>query len=117
MEKKVVIAMATDERYVPYCGVALQSLISTRNPKRIYEAYIFYESLSKYSINRLHDLSVNDFEIKFINISPYADTSAIREYNHVTVASAYRLSLLAGMRFLFQRFCLNMKRCCGLIQI
>lgn len=92
MDNKVIpVVFATDDNYVPYCGVAITSLIANTNRDKNYVVYIMYDKLSSMSIYRLESLTCSNVKVKCINIHSYIQNLKVVEYNHLTIASAYRL--------------------------
>jgi lipopolysaccharide biosynthesis glycosyltransferase len=76
---------------VPYCGVAVSSLIQNTNVNNLYEVYVLYDELKNTNIRRLEGLSVNHVTVRCVCIHEYVVNLKVTEYNHLTVASAYRL--------------------------
>jgi len=99
MERQIIpIVLATDENFVPYCGVAISSLIMNANPDFCYEIFILYERLTCKSIYRLEQLS-NDYikvtccciEKYFYCIEKYFNNKHIIEHRHLSIATTFRL--------------------------
>ena len=91
MGEIVYIAMATDERYVPYCGVAIESIICNANQDRQYRVFVLHDGLSPNRTYDLDSMSVTNVSIKCLDIHDEAKRLDVKEFNHVTIASAYRL--------------------------
>jgi len=87
----IPVIFATDDNYVPYCGVAITSLIENSNKEINYQIYILYDTLSKINIQRLISLSSCNVTISCVSISEYVKNINVTERNHITVASTYRL--------------------------
>ena len=90
-EQIIPIVFSTDENYVPYCGVAISSLIKNASNCNKYEIFVLYDSLSSLSIYRLERLSTNNVTVVCRCIHQYITSLKALEYNHLTIASAYRL--------------------------
>ncbi len=92
MNRQVIpVVFATDNNYVPYCGVAISSLIANATSENLYEVYVLYDSISKVNILRLEMMSVKNVHIHCICIHDAISKLKVVEYNHLTIASAYRL--------------------------
>lgn len=92
MNKPVIpVVFATDENYVPYCGVAISSLIQNACCNNLYKIYVFYDNLSDASRRRLEQQSTDYAHVRCICIHDYISELQVQEYNHLTIASAYRL--------------------------
>lgn len=92
MDKQIIpIVFATDENYVPYCGVAVSSLIKHAGHVNTYEITILFDSLSSLSVYRLEHLSTDHVRVSCRSIHAYIAGLKVLEYNHLTIASAYRL--------------------------
>lgn len=87
----VPVVFGTDENYVPYCGVAIQSLLDCRSSQMQYDIIVLYDALSVYARSSLQSLEQDDATIRFICIHEQIKNLRALEYNHLTVASAYRL--------------------------
>lgn len=87
----IPVVFATDINYIPYCGVAISSLIENANTENKYELFVFYYDLPKTSIYRLESLSNKYVKVRCVCISEYVKNLKVLEYNHLTIASAYRL--------------------------
>lgn len=92
MDRQVIpVVFATDENYVPYCGVAISSLIRNACPDHLYEIAVLYDRLSTANIIRLEQQSTDYANVRCICIHDYILNLKVMEYNHLTIASAYRL--------------------------
>ncbi len=92
MSKSVIpVVFATDENYVPYCGVAVSSLIRNACPSNEYEISVLYDHLTAASIIRLEQQSIDYVHVRCVCIHDYITDLKVLEYNHLTIASAYRL--------------------------
>ena len=90
-EPMIPIVFATDDNYVPYCGVAISSLIQNAYKANTIEIFVLYDRLSLTSIRRLESLTTESAQVSCICIHDYIMDLNVAEYNHVTIASAYRL--------------------------
>ncbi|MCR5421603.1 MAG: glycosyltransferase family 8 protein [Lachnospiraceae bacterium] len=87
----IPIVFATDEHYIPYCGVAISSLIRNCNDHDIYKIYVLYDKLKEKDIYRLENLSAKNVIINCCCVHDHINNLHVSEYNHLTIASAYRL--------------------------
>ena len=92
MNRIINILCATDDAYVPYCGIMLTSLFEN-NKARKFNIYIICESLSESSKKDLNSLgSKYGHEICYVIIdSELTKTFPIKESDHVSIATYYRL--------------------------
>ncbi|GHU41386.1 hypothetical protein FACS1894111_03600 [Clostridia bacterium] len=92
MNKQIIpVVFATDENYVPYCGVAISSLIKNASRSNTYEVFVFFDKLSGLSIYKLERLSTDHVKVVCCCIHEQITNLKVSEYNHLTIASAYRL--------------------------
>lgn len=92
MNKEIIpVVFATDENYVPYCGVAISSLIKNTGADKQYEVFVLFDSLSALSVYRLERLSTDNVRVSCRCIHEYIVNRKVLEYNHLSIASAYRL--------------------------
>ncbi|MDR2600483.1 MAG: glycosyltransferase family 8 protein [Oscillospiraceae bacterium] len=92
MKKPIIpIVFSTDENYVPYCGVAISSLIQHTSQDNEYEIYVFHIHLSEYSIHRLESLSNFNVRVKCVNVSKFLTNFRLYSINHLTEVAFYRI--------------------------
>ena len=65
----VPIFFTIDDKYAPYMGVALYSLMENANPQYDYTVYVIYQDLSGENRKRITDMCKNNFEIIFKQMS------------------------------------------------
>ncbi len=96
MMKLMNILCATDDNYVPHCGIMLTSLIENNRDTELH-IYIFTGGLLECNKSKLKLISQDDFvKINIIEIdSQQLDISilanTIKEGDHVTISAYYRL--------------------------
>lgn len=90
-EKVVPVVFSTDDKYAPYCGVAITSLIANASKENVYKLFIFYDQLSMSNQLRIKQLATENVFIQFINIHDYVSETKILTHVHLTVATVYRL--------------------------
>lgn len=92
MEKQTIpIVFATDEHYAAYCGVAIFSLIENAHSDYLYKIYVFYDKISPENRWKLESLSTDYAQVRCICVHDEVAGLCAASYNHLTVASAYRL--------------------------
>lgn len=90
-DNTVPVVFATDTAYVPYAGVALESLIRHANPKRRYAVFILHTDLSRRSQERLEALSAPHVSVKCLNIQTYLPKHRhLYNQNHYSSVMFYR---------------------------
>ena len=67
-KKEISMFFATDDNYVMFLSVALQSIIDNANKKFKYHVYVLYTSLNKKSVNSILKMEDNNFVIEFVNV-------------------------------------------------
>ena len=65
----IPVFFATDENYVPYLGVSLQSLIAHTAHNKQYEIYILHDSLSEHARQQLSEFKQKNVNISFLKVS------------------------------------------------
>ena len=92
MKERYNILCATDDNYVPYCGIMLTSLFENNKELKLY-IYILAEHLSDRSRNEFATLARNynqKIEIITVNNDTLKDCP-IRIGDYVSIATYYRL--------------------------
>ena len=95
MRDKVVVAFAVNKEFVPYCFVAIFSLIDHIESVREYEIIILETELSEEDIELLGSLSNDKVIVRCINISEYIRNIVFEESIHLSVETYYRLFIPA----------------------
>lgn len=86
------ILCATDDNYVPYCGIMLTSLFEN-NTQEQFDIYIMTEGLNSNNQNMLNDLvqsHQSNIQYTIVNSNSLKDCP-IRTGDHVSLATYYRL--------------------------
>ena len=92
VQKSIIpVVFAADENYVPYCGVAISSLIKHTSIDNEYKIYVLYDRLPSSDIIRLERLTTANAAVQCVCVHEAMQARTAREYNHLTIASAYRL--------------------------
>ncbi|MDR2590936.1 MAG: glycosyltransferase family 8 protein [Oscillospiraceae bacterium] len=92
MKKPIIpIVFSTDENFVPYCGVAISSLIQNTSYNYEYEIYVFHTDLSEYLIHRLESLSYLNVNVECVNVSKFIAGINVYSMHHFTEVTFYRI--------------------------
>lgn len=92
MNKKIVpIVFAINDNYVPYCGVAIKSLMENSSEEYIYKIHVFYSTLSDYNIYRMESMSTDNIHIKCVDVSQAIPDVELKNKNHVSKETVYRI--------------------------
>lgn len=70
-EKVIPIVFATDNSYVPYAGVAINSILKHASKHFYYRIYIFHDELSEQNVEALEALGNCQAQVKCVDISGY----------------------------------------------
>jgi len=89
-KKNIPIVFATDDNYALYLYVEIFSLIKHSNRNRIYDIFVFMTRLSKTNVNLLEGLSVENVNVKCIDISEYVEGMELHGSLHISVETMYR---------------------------
>ncbi len=91
--KTVPIFFATDDNYIPYMAVCLQSIKKNRSIDCKYEIYVLNTGVNKSDAEKIYRLAEKDFNISFIDVSEklgeLSDKLQLRDY--YTHTTYYRL--------------------------
>ena len=92
MNKQIIpIVFAINNNYVPYCGVAMKSLMENATNDYIYKIHVFYSSLSAYNIQRLESMSTDNVHIKCMDVSQTIPDVELKNKNHISKETVYRI--------------------------
>ncbi len=75
-ENETVLVMNSDENYIPYLAVTIQSIIENSNPDNLYKIFVLNDNLSKLRKRQILDMEKSNIRIKFIDVGAY-----LREYS------------------------------------
>ena len=92
----IPVFFATDENYVPYLGVSLQSLIAHTAHNKQYEIYILHDSLSEHARQQLREFKQKNVNIFFLKVSDHLQQYQSRLKNNLAFwnqPTYYRLAL------------------------
>ncbi|NBI60426.1 glycosyltransferase family 8 protein [Lachnospiraceae bacterium] len=87
----IPVVFAADEKYVPYLGVALYSLIKNVSLENEYQIFILNTGLSVVQRKRLKQLETENVSINLCDVSELVGGKDIKTGAHFSQATAYRL--------------------------
>lgn len=91
MKKIIPVVFAANDKYVPYLGVALFSLINHASKENEYQIYILNADISTMHMEKLLQLKKDNIYIHFYDISRYMEGINIGTVAHLSQETAYRL--------------------------
>lgn len=92
--QNIPVVFAADDNYVPYMGVAIQSIIENANPKNRYEIFILTRGFSEIYTQTLASMQTSNVKIEQIDITKHFTESVTKDLHisgHVTTAAYFRL--------------------------
>lgn len=92
--KKIVpIFFATDDNYVPYLSVAINSLVSNASKNNVYKIHILYSKLSDASMSALSDFARPNITIEFNDVTEKLKTitNKLHTRDYYSKTTYYRL--------------------------
>ena len=92
MKPLVPCVFATDDKFAPYCGASIASLIANADPDRQYALYVFYDVLSQDSIDKLNSMSTSNVSVECRCITPIMekDRHLLFVHKRQTLATYFR---------------------------
>ena len=87
----VPIVMAANDKYVPYLGVSIQSLINHASIEVDYTIYVLHRDISENHKKKLEQLKKENIRIKFIDVGEFFVERNIPTIGHLSEETAYRL--------------------------
>jgi len=67
--KIIPIFFATDENYVPFLAVSMQSMLSNASKEYVYKIYILNNGLKEENINKLNQYNSNNVSIEYVDVA------------------------------------------------
>lgn len=101
----VSICMASNDAYVPYCTVALYSLLVNADNKRNYDILIMNKDISKENMTKVKLLSKlrENVSIRFLNMEYFDKSVQYKVGAYYSVETNYRLLLFSKMFSAYDR--------------
>ena len=86
------IVFSTDNNYLPFVGVALQSLLNHIEPDDKFHVYIFHKRLSDTNRSKIKNMETSNLKISFFNIQDFLkiDNKLLKTRAHYTEEMYYR---------------------------
>lgn len=98
-EDSINVVMASDDRFVPYLSVALQSILEHANDKRCYDIVILHTKISEELQKRVLILGEDkkNVSLRFVNIKGYVSYIPFKAHQHISVETFYRYFIMEIM--------------------
>ena len=88
----IPVVFATNDNYVPYLSVTIESIIENSTNENFYDIYVFHTSLNQHLQQKLVSMSTNNVHIRFINVMPYIKNMGdLYTTGHFSIEMYYRL--------------------------
>ena len=87
----VPVVFATNDKYLPYLSVSLQSLIENSSEERFYDVYIFHTSLSELNQIKICNMSTNNVHVRTVDMNVMVNDLPLYERSHFSVEMYYRI--------------------------
>lgn len=92
MQSNIIpIVFAANDKYAPYLGVTVHSLIKRASSEYFYRIYVLTDGISESHRARIMALAKDNFSIDFIDVSKLMEQWAIPTVKHLSKETAYRL--------------------------
>ena len=65
------ICFATNEKYLPYCGVTIQSILCNIDVNDKFAIYILHNGISEQKFTKILSMQTDNVSIQFIDVRPY----------------------------------------------
>ena len=95
---EISCVFATDNNYVPYLSIAIQSIVENSDSNNMYGIYVLEENLTNANKRKLKFQEKENLKITFVNIKYLIDKyrTIFHLHDYVTVATYFR--------FLYQNY-------------
>lgn len=87
----IPIVMASDDKFVPYCCVAISSIINHKSAGNSYRIYVFNTSLCKENILLLEGLSTQSVYVACVNVRDVLKMEVFKSTKYLSIETYYRL--------------------------
>lgn len=91
MKQEVPVVFASDEKYMKYCAVAIQSIIRNCSADKEYYIFILCDNISDSIKMRMKSISQDNVNIEFLNVEGLLDEQLLFVDGHVTKETYYRI--------------------------
>jgi lipopolysaccharide biosynthesis glycosyltransferase len=96
MDNKINVTLSCDDKYAPYAGVVIASILSNAEPTDELAIYVLDGGISEGHKNEIISLkSIKDCEINFVKIdsSLFEDYKQIKTHSYISLPAYYRLKI------------------------
>lgn len=100
--KIIPVVFSTDNNYVPYFAVAVESLKRVASSDCLYFVAVLNTDLTEQNIERIANLSDEKFKVQCFNVGRIVNTKRFYNRSHYSIAMYYRL-LIAELFACFSR--------------
>ncbi len=89
----VPVVLACNEKYAPYAGVAIQSVLENAGPGRFYRVYVLHTGLAGDTIRLLESIKTPQLTVRCLNVEPLVESKGAQLYicGHFSKEVYYRL--------------------------
>lgn len=87
------IALASNNNYVPYLSVCIQSIIASTSMERRYNIYILHKQINDKNISAIKKIQTENVRIKFFNVSKMIESKKLYTRHHISEETYYRALL------------------------
>ena len=93
LQRVIPVVFAANDRYAPYAGVAIASLIAHVDPQKSYRIFMLHTGISHRHIEMLEALSTANVTVCCLNVEKAMSTlpASLPEVGHISRESYYRL--------------------------
>lgn len=93
-QKTVPVVFASNEYFLPYCGVTIQSILDHASSEYFYDFVILHEKLTPHAMKRFREACKGKHcSVRFVNVSSYFAGKALYQKGHFSTESYYRFAL------------------------
>lgn len=86
----IPVFMATNDNYVPYLGVALNSLICNSDEYYFYDVYILHSGINNFYVNKLNNINYENVNVSCINVKQIISSQSLYSNRHYSVEMYHR---------------------------
>ena len=96
-EPYVAVTFATDENFIPYASVLLESLLENSSKERSYDIILMHPDFrdESYILTKLQNQTERypNVSLRFLNITPFFKGTSLKGHSHISSATYYRLKI------------------------
>lgn len=95
----VNVCFCTSNKYSPYCGIAIQSILCNSDKKKYYDILILEYDVSSYNKNLIISLTDNypNVKIRFVNMKEGLRKIKIQSWAHFSIVACFKLFLFSNV--------------------